>query len=216
MLCALATFFAALAASGTTSAQPSNVVLQTGAFTYTYSFELPSGPKAMTPNLSLMYNSQAGGDGHAGAGWSLGGLGSIVWRPELGAYWLSLNEINDRLVDLDGVMRFRTRVDRQMEIWSPPAIDHQGRPCTFYANTKDGTRYEFGGAPIGGAVVTPNTCDSFKTRGQLQDAGGKPSVWLLTTVVDTFGNRIDFSYVGANSAARNRFPHLDRITWGGG
>src|SRR4029078_2072666 len=56
-------------------------VSPSGAATYTVPIMTNAGIRGMTPNLSLVYNSQAG-DGIAGQGWSLDGTSTIYRCPK--------------------------------------------------------------------------------------------------------------------------------------
>jgi hypothetical protein len=47
-----------------------------GAATYTIPIWAPPGPRGLTPQVALSYNSQ-GGNGYVGVGWGISGLSSI-------------------------------------------------------------------------------------------------------------------------------------------
>jgi hypothetical protein len=48
-----------------------------GAFTYSYTIDIPQGRNGLAPTLSIEYNSN-GGNGFLGAGFSIGGLSLIT------------------------------------------------------------------------------------------------------------------------------------------
>jgi hypothetical protein len=81
---ALATGLVFAAFTAASAATAGEVILSTGAFSQLIPIEVPAF-HGLEPKLALSYSSQ-GGNGLVGAGWSLGGIGTIEWsRPGGGA-----------------------------------------------------------------------------------------------------------------------------------
>jgi hypothetical protein len=173
------------------------------------SFSIPiivsPGTAGLQPNLSLVYNSQAG-NGLFGVGWSLKGLPTIhrcaqQYEPDNNKGRVGY-DINDRYC-MDGVrlMRinsdtgnynavpseYRTEVDVGVKIVS--AGNAGSGPATFIATTKEGRTLEFGNTSYYADIKAVGRDDI--------------RVWALNKIQDTKNNALTISYV-KNAAGHYR------------
>ena len=156
-----------------------------GAATYNVPIEVPSGINGMTPDLSFVYNSQAG-DGIMGDGWSIGGLSKISRVPYT-HYYNSFNSSvvlnNDDQLMLDGnyLQKGSNGLYRpEMETFSKiVAVDPDNIEVGFIVYKKNGLKYEYG--------------TNVETRYYLQS--GPPLAWYLTKITDQNKNYIEFHYI---------------------
>jgi len=203
------------------SVQGFQVSTFTGAASYSYPFDVPAGIK---PSLSLSYSSAAtdGASGQrlkqqaswAGKGWSLD-TGSVA-RNKLpngdATYALSFNGQSYTLVrgtalpsspydtshilgwdwttTDDAFLRVRATSDDSWAVW-----------------TKDGTRFDFTTTALWGWSTSGRpTFESYK--------------WLLTTITDTHGNTITYSYNRLQASGAYGPVDVDvwpnTISWAGG
>ena len=153
-----------------------------GSFDYVYPIDVPSGPRGLRPHIALGYSSQNTRRSMVGLGWSFE-LGSIVRVGENGgspafddtdSYVLSLNGSGQRLVFDTNDGRYHTRNQSFMHIRAPSSSGGE-----WALTDTRGTIYRFGGAG----------------DHSLEDPNGRVGIWLLHTVEDTFGNRINYDYL---------------------
>ena len=183
-------------ATGPPVAAPFNGVLgghlsigPSGAATYTVPISVSPGVAGMAPNLALVYNSQ-GGDGIAGQGWSLTGLSRITRCPrtrQQDGYGrpVMLDSLTpttnpDGLSDgicLDGEKLFET---------SPGSGNYLSESQDFTAITFDKTAGAFHIVTKAGETRYYNTTAT--------PIGAGTAVWLLSRVVDMWGNYFDIHY----------------------
>lgn len=162
-------------------------VSPTGAATYTIPIEVPAGINGMQPNISLVYNSQAG-NGIAGWGWNIGGVSMISRVPKNLYFDNSVGGIDwtkDSPLALDGQRlikisdtEYRTENEsfskitaESIQAWGPEVIKVQ---------TKEGLIMEYGRQ---GSTISYSPISSTKRLG-----------WLLSKVYDQFGNYIMYNY----------------------
>ena len=166
-------------------------VSPSGSATYEIPVKLPPGTGGMTPDLSIIYSSQAG-DGYMGMGFSLSGLSEIVRTPGRsfldGANTPTLQfNGNDRFV-VDGQQlmclnsygylnsEYRTENNEFSRIKSVNGSIYL--PASFIVWTKSGLIYEYG--------TTDNS--------RVKLSNGKVVRWLLDRVTDTKGNYFTITY----------------------
>lgn len=179
-------------------------VTATGAAVYNIPIDVFDGYDNLKPNFSVSYNSQSG-NGLLGYGWALSGV-SMISRSSKKMYYDG--EVSEPLLDntdnmiLDGQRLFLASGKNLVEgarynLENDPSTDvlytiKNGQSC-FVVRTKDGKIKEYG-----------NTSDS--------RVGGTPViVWLLSSVEDTNGNKMYFSYecpIGTNEF------YLSRVYYG--
>lgn len=157
----------------------------TGAANYTIPIDIPPGRNGMKPNLSLIYNSQAG-DGLLGLGWGLSGLSSIT-RVPTDFYHEGYIDVVDfdnndklaldgqRLIPLGGD-QYRTENETFSKI---TLFGSSTNPTSFKVETKDGLELYYG-----------NTTDSrIKAKGT-----SNYFTWNLNQVKDKNGNYYAVTY----------------------
>jgi RHS repeat-associated protein len=185
----------------------------TGAAIYSVPISIPPGVAGMAPNLSLIYNSQAG-DGLAGQGWELAGLSMITRCPRTrlldGAARpvtmgpLAPGQNSDGLC-LDGKRLLEAEEsptplpisDTQyyMEQQDFSKITRSTDFRTFTIVTKTGETRYYASRPEANSRVS---------------LGGQPVIWALDRVIDVWGNYYDLTYYGDDPHQNGiRVMHID-------
>lgn len=183
-------------------------VTSKGALNYSVPIELPSGKGGLTPQLSIIYNSQLG-DGIVGMGWSIAGLSAISRVPQTvyfddKAAGVSLTS-NDRFA-LDGNRLILTSTGTtygadgatygtEVETFSRITSYGNPDPYWFKVETKDGLEFFYG--------------ISDDSKLMPQGVWGFVS-WMLTRIDDKRGNQIFFYYNNSNGEAT-----ISRIEYSG-
>ncbi len=199
--------------AGVTSGELS--VNRNGAAQYRLPLSVPPGVSGMSPELTLLYNSQSD-NGPLGVGWSLGGL-SVVHRctrtvAQDGApggvdYGAADRFCMDgqRLVAINGVYgadgtEYRTEIETFTRVVSLGSAG--AGPASFKVWTRDGRIMSYG-TSADSAVEVPG-----------QD---NVQFWALNKIEDRLGNEILFSYAektGTDNTIENSHKLL-RIDYGG-
>ncbi|MFU8845091.1 MAG: SpvB/TcaC N-terminal domain-containing protein, partial [Bacteroidales bacterium] len=181
-------------------------VSETGQATYVIPLEFPGGVAGMTPDLSLVYNSN-GGDGILGPGWSLGGLSVISLVPATrhhdgiknAAYGLDFYR-NSYTLDGQKLIRISDPpgggVNNPLEFKTENNIfsriirktystsDDKGKDVTdsyFEVQTKAGLTYYYGNHASARHFVT-------------KDGVSSTVAYYVGRIEDNFGNAIEFEY----------------------
>ncbi len=156
-------------------------VTSAGALTYSYPLNLPAGRNGVAPNLSLVYNSNAG-NGMLGVGWSLGGL-SIITRDS--SYPVTFNDSTDHFL-LDGqklVLGSDGYYHTEKESYVRIELTNSGSSNYYWIVTlKNGTKMYYG--------LDDDDHDS-TNDGYVKAVGitgGKALVWCLSRAEDVNGN----------------------------
>ncbi len=164
--------------------------LNTGMATYGVGFSLPPGRTGHQPRVGLRYDG-GGGNGIAGMGWSLAGVGYIQRQSDkglprydrtdtfvtaAGEELVRLSDGSYRTENEGGFLRFH--FDDLAQVWT--------------AETPDGGLLTFG------ADATARVED-----------GGRVFRWMLTRNEDSNGNRIDYAYTSLPGSTNQVF--CDRI-----
>ena len=168
----------------------------TGAATYSYPLPVFEGANGLTPNLSLNYNSQVVDEGSVwtqaswvGLGWSLEtasitrDMHSTDKDLSDDTFILGMNGIGGRLLPVKTEGN-RTYYRLQNESFDKIYSDNDLN--TFTVLTKDGFKYTFG--------ATENSRARYDKDRNCSSTNKQTWSWLLSSVEDRFGNRIDYSY----------------------
>jgi RHS repeat-associated protein len=181
-----------------------------GAATYTIPIRVAPGIGDLQPDLSLVYNSQAG-NGPLGIGWSIGGQSVITRCSQTYAQDGKSRGISfdseDRLC-MDGQRlilannssygksgaEYRTERESYVKVTTLSSRT-DGTVSSFSSKTKDGLTMIYGG-----------------TENSRIKAEGKDVIttWALSEIQDNVGNRIKFSYINSHSGEY----YLDTVTYG--
>jgi hypothetical protein len=194
-------------------------VNERGAATYTIPIQVPPGVGGVEPKLALSYNSQRG-NGPLGVGWALTGTSAITRCPATMAQdsirGAVRYDFGDRFC-LDGQRLvvesgnygvkstwYRTEVESyQRVLQAGPATDGDPvGPSVFIVQTRDGMSMTYGGT------------DNSRLQAQGKTAN---AAWMLSTVIDPHGNRMDFTYVkesGFGVAYPSRIDYTSNGTTG--
>ncbi len=155
-------------------------VTSAGALTYSYPLNLPAGRNGVAPNLSLVYNSNAG-NGMLGVGWSLGGL-SIITRDS--SYPVTFNDAADHFL-LDGQKLvlgsdgyYHTEKESYVRI---QFINPDTSSSYWIVTLKNGTKMYYGWDDDDHDSTNDGHVNAVGT-------GGKALVWCLSRVEDVNGN----------------------------
>lgn len=175
-----------------------NASLFTGAFTYAYPIESPPGRSGMQPNISLVYNSQAG-NGWLGVGWdlSVGAInrsnkngiptydGQDTFHFSMGGQTLELVQVGTATDSYGSYTGYQAKIEGAFLRFRYYSSEKKWR-----AWGKDGHRYDFDG------VALNATANQY-------------FYWGLTRKTDTQGNYMSVSYATSTIAAST-------VTTGGG
>jgi RHS repeat-associated protein len=191
-----------------------------------YPIEVPAGRNGLQPQLAVQYDS-ARGNGWLGMGWDLA-IPSIeidtrwgVPRYDMGAIDGTARETETYLLNGEQLAPVAHRGDLvartadrsyslRVEGQFLRIVRRGNSPSTYVweITAKDGTRYLYGGSPVGG--VDPEAV--------LSDPNGNIGRWLLREVIDANGNTIRYRYdvvtVTQNGPepARQIYPRSIRYT----
>ncbi len=153
--------------------------LFTGSASYSYAIEVPPGVNSLQPQVYLSYNHyQAASKGELGQGWSIGtsfisrDINNTRSNQSDDIFYLNLNGASSKLVYVASENAYHTEVETYVSIKK----DATG----WIVKTKDGTTYKFGYSTVS---RLESTLESYT------------SVWYLTEVQDTYGNKIGYEYL---------------------
>jgi RHS repeat-associated protein len=171
-------------------------VTPNGAAVYSIPINIPVGTAGMSPEISLVYNSQLG-DGIMGERWTLSGISSITLAPKT-LYFDQLSQAIElpqsqgpflldgtRLLAVntgDDFVEYRTEINDYRKIIAYKKSG-SGDISKFKVHTKSGLVYEYG--------YTENA------RHILKDAGNDNEAvigWCVNKIEDKFNNYIEFEY----------------------
>lgn len=156
-----------------------------GAAVITIPIDCPPGAGGLKPDLSFVYNSQAG-DGIMGPGWSIGGMSKISRVPYKYYYSNYSNAVNFTNQDdysLDGIRLIKGNDGKYYpEVFDNSVITFAGN--SFTVSKPNGYVYTYGG-----------TNDS---KHYPQGITSNPVEWHISSIQDPYGNTINFSYIKDN------------------
>lgn len=165
----------------------------TGAATYTIPIKCPPGTNGMVPNISIVYNSQAG-CGLLGQGWNLSGLSAIT-RSGRDIYHdgevRQMDYTSQTPFMLDGL-----RLSPILGVNGASGTTYRTEKETYSVTTSIGTTS--GGSPTFFKVV--NKDGSFVEYGNTSDSrvmsedNANVVMWMVSKIQDINGNYVTFEY----------------------
>jgi RHS repeat-associated protein len=162
----------------------------TGSLQYSYPIDLPDGRAGMTPELSLRYDSRNSSkpDTLIGLGWETS-IPYIQREPVKGVDNLYSKAYFSSSVDGNLIATTDT-TSSQFTLYRPQSDSGQYTKYTYSSSNswtvtgKDGRTYTYGGAA---ASRQDNPADTSKVY-----------KWMLSKIVDTHGNEIQYTYIKDN------------------
>jgi RHS repeat-associated protein len=168
----------------------------TGAGTYAINLWTPPGPNGLQPSLALTYNSQVIDESSAFSQPSWVGMG---WSLDTGAITRNMHGTDSDtsddtfMISAGGMSGLLLPINVNGNVTTYNTADQSFMKVQFDSGTNkwtawstDGTKYEF--ASI--ARTSTTDTDGCATSGQLNMTWR----WSLTTITDTHGNQLTFSY----------------------
>ncbi len=199
-------------------------VNELGQASYIIPLEFPGGIGSMTPDISIVYNSN-GGDGILGPGWSLGGLSVInlvpanryydgIFKTAYGGDYIKDTYTLDgqRLILIEELnndqLVFRTEQDVFSKIIRKNVAkigEKDGMSYRFEVKTKSGLTYHYGEFGY----------DDSRLRHKIETST-YTIAYYVNRIVDNFGNTIEFRYdsiVGGAFEDLKGEIYIDEITY---
>ncbi|MBR4392357.1 MAG: VCBS repeat-containing protein, partial [Bacteroidales bacterium] len=186
-----------------------------GGATYTIPIQVPSGINGIQPDLSVVYNSQAG-NGLLGWGWNLGGISAITRIASTLYHDDTVHGVTfgshdrfaldgQRLIALDGATygangtEYKTEVDGMSKIVSYRDNGTVHGPTRFEVRTSDGLILEYGS--------NANSRLAFANGNNIE-----VGMWLLRKVSDRNGNYMQYQYYNdGESIVIDRIYYTSRV-----
>ena len=154
----------------------SGVDQSTGAFTYTYTVDLPNARGDIQPDLTLTYNSQNIQNGLFGAGWS----SSIPYVERGNKEGIDKMYTNPTFVSsLSGELVSTDQINYVAKVDDGSFHEYAYKNGYFTMKDRNGILYTFGQT----------------TTSQVSDGASKIGRWYLTEIKDTYGNYVTYNYV---------------------
>jgi RHS repeat-associated protein len=176
----------------------SGVDESTGAFTYTYTVDLPNARGGIQPDLTLTYNSQHTQSGIFGAGW----MTSLPYIERGNKYGIDKMYTQPTFVSsVAGELTTTDNITYVAKVDNGEFQEYTYKNGYFTMKDRDGTLYTFGD------VVNSKVSDSTNT---------KTGKWYLTEVKDTNGNYVIYSYTKYNGQAYLTSINYTNQNGGGG
>jgi RHS repeat-associated protein len=174
-------------------------VSSSGAATYSIPIWAPHGPRGVTPQIALSYNSQ-GGNGYVGVGWGISGLSSI-YRCNL-TYAQDAAPASVALVTGDGYCLDGQRLRLTSGTYGAAGSTYQTETANFANLEAEGTA---GNGPQYWVAVDRNGVEytygggGSSSNAEVLASGSSTAVaWELSEASDPYGNTMTFSYSTSN------------------
>ncbi len=185
--------------------------LQRGGWSHVVPLDLPPAPAGLVPGLALGFDFRSP-DGLVGPGWNLAGLSRIDRHGEVGQ-GVPTWSTGDRFV-LDGQLLWAEGAYFHAELDDERYIEPDATTNTWVAR-RDGWTWTWGGQdPDGNGCAVETTIDGgvYPCENRyVVPAFDETSAWLLSSVEDPWGNRIEYAYASLATIDPNlgRFPGGD-------